>query len=114
VHRIGRTARAGSTGKAISLVSPDESPFLKDIVRLLGRDVPSLPLPQFEIREPAASEHRQGGDSPRQGAHRGEQSRSGSSGGQQRQGRHPHAHRQGARPAGRPGQGQRSPQARRG
>ena len=59
VHRIGRTARAGSTGKAISLVSPDEAPFLKDIVRLLGRDVPSQPLPQFEIRETAP-----GGASP--------------------------------------------------
>src|SRR6187455_1817142 len=52
VHRIGRTARAGSTGKAISLVSPDESSFLKDIVRLLGRDVPTLPLPAFEMKEP--------------------------------------------------------------
>jgi len=52
VHRIGRTARAGSTGKAISLVSPDEAPFLKDIVKLLGRDVPSQPLPAFEIKEP--------------------------------------------------------------
>ncbi len=31
VHRIGRTARAGSTGKAVSLVSPDEAPYLKDI-----------------------------------------------------------------------------------
>ncbi len=53
VHRIGRTARAGSTGKAISLVSPDESGYLKDIVRLLGMDVPTMPLPQFEIRESA-------------------------------------------------------------
>jgi ATP-dependent RNA helicase RhlE len=54
VHRIGRTARAGSTGKAISLVSPDEAPLLKDIVKLLGRDVPAQTLPAFEIREPAA------------------------------------------------------------
>ena len=116
VHRIGRTARAGSTGKAVSLVSPDEAPYLKDIVKLLGRDVPNLPLPQFEIRESAPAEHRQGDDSQRQGAHRGEQSRSSGAGGQPRQGRHPHAHRQGARPAGRPGQGQgqRSSQARRG
>ena len=36
VHRIGRTARAGSTGKAISLVSPDEASFLKDIVQAAG------------------------------------------------------------------------------
>jgi ATP-dependent RNA helicase RhlE len=51
VHRIGRTARAGSTGKAISLVSPDEASYLKDIKKLLGRDVPTLPLPAFEMRE---------------------------------------------------------------
>jgi ATP-dependent RNA helicase RhlE len=54
VHRIGRTARAGSTGKAVSLVSSDEAPYLKDIVKLLGRDIPSLPLPAFAITEPAA------------------------------------------------------------
>ncbi|HMA12090.1 MAG TPA: DEAD/DEAH box helicase, partial [Steroidobacteraceae bacterium] len=94
VHRIGRTARAGSTGKAISLVSPDEAPFLKDIVKLLGRDVPSLPLPQFEIREPAAAEHRHGGDpqregAHRQGAHRGDHGRGGAAG-QQRPGRPSH------------------------
>ncbi len=53
VHRIGRTARAGSTGKAVSLVSPDEAPYLKDIVKLLGREIPSLQLPAFTISEPA-------------------------------------------------------------
>jgi ATP-dependent RNA helicase RhlE len=53
VHRIGRTARAGSTGKAVSLVSPDEAPFLKDIIRLLGKDIPTQQLPQFAITEPA-------------------------------------------------------------
>ncbi|MCX7036367.1 MAG: DEAD/DEAH box helicase [Proteobacteria bacterium] len=51
VHRIGRTARAGSTGQAISLVSPDEVPFMRDIVKLLGKDIPALPTPQFDIRE---------------------------------------------------------------
>jgi ATP-dependent RNA helicase RhlE len=54
VHRIGRTARAGSTGMAISLVSPDEAPYLKDIIKLLGKDIPSLALPEFAITEPAA------------------------------------------------------------
>ncbi len=54
VHRIGRTARAGSTGKAISLVSPDETSYLRDIVRLLGRDLPTMPLPAFEMKEPPA------------------------------------------------------------
>ena len=40
VHRIGRTARAGATGIAISLVSGDEMPFLRDIERLIRRQVP--------------------------------------------------------------------------
>src|SRR5690606_4490659 len=53
LHRIGRTARAGATGKAVSLVSPDEAPYLKDIVKLLGRDIPSLQLPAFPVTEPA-------------------------------------------------------------
>jgi ATP-dependent RNA helicase RhlE len=37
VHRIGRTGRAGNTGKAISLVSPDERGQLAAIERLLNR-----------------------------------------------------------------------------
>jgi ATP-dependent RNA helicase RhlE len=37
VHRIGRTGRAGNDGRAISLVSQDEYPFLRDIERLLKR-----------------------------------------------------------------------------
>ena len=115
VHRIGRTARAGSTGKAISLVSPDEAPYLKDIVKLLGRDVPSLPLPQFEIREPAQPERSGGsGHAPRNDAprhsdghrgHRGDHGRNAASGGQQRQGRA--GHRQGQRPSGRQQQARR-------
>ena len=60
VHRIGRTARAGSTGKAVSLVSSDEAPFLRDIVKLLGRDIPSLPLPEFTISEPAGRPEQDG------------------------------------------------------
>ena len=49
VHRIGRTARAGSTGIAVSLVSPDENPLLKDIERLLRRSLPVATLPVFPI-----------------------------------------------------------------
>jgi ATP-dependent RNA helicase RhlE len=40
VHRIGRTARAGASGIAISLVSSDEMPFLRDIERLIRLQVP--------------------------------------------------------------------------
>ncbi|MEM7773525.1 MAG: DEAD/DEAH box helicase [Cyanobacteria bacterium P01_E01_bin.6] len=37
VHRIGRTGRAGNEGRAISLMSKDEEPLLKDIEKLLKR-----------------------------------------------------------------------------
>ncbi len=42
VHRIGRTARAGASGVAISLCGPDERPFLRDIEKLLHTKVPVL------------------------------------------------------------------------
>ena len=48
VHRIGRTGRAGMNGEAISLVSGDERDYLRDIQRLLKRDIPSTPVPGFE------------------------------------------------------------------
>lgn len=34
VHRIGRTARAGAEGQAISFVAPDEKAYLRDIERV--------------------------------------------------------------------------------
>ena len=41
VHRIGRTARAGAEGIAISLCSHDEVPFLRDIEKLIRMTIPS-------------------------------------------------------------------------
>jgi len=42
VHRIGRTARAGMSGKAVSLVCVDELKLLKGIEKLIGRDIPRV------------------------------------------------------------------------
>ncbi|GEO80626.1 DEAD/DEAH box helicase [Pararhodospirillum oryzae] len=39
VHRIGRTARAGASGSAISLCDDTERPLLRDIERLIGRSL---------------------------------------------------------------------------
>ena len=39
VHRIGRTGRAGNEGEAMSLVCVDEHNLLKDIERLIKRDI---------------------------------------------------------------------------
>jgi ATP-dependent RNA helicase RhlE len=54
VHRIGRTARAGGAGSAISLVAPDEAGLLKDIERLLRRPLAVAANPAFTV----AAEHR--------------------------------------------------------
>lgn len=48
VHRIGRTGRAGASGEAISLVSPDEISFLRGIERLLDERLPSEVIKGFE------------------------------------------------------------------
>jgi ATP-dependent RNA helicase RhlE len=50
VHRIGRTGRAGADGAAVSLVSEDEHKLLRDIQRVLRRDIPVMALPEFERR----------------------------------------------------------------
>ena len=47
VHRIGRTGRAGMTGEAISLVSPDEMEYLVNIEKLLKRPIPRVPTPDL-------------------------------------------------------------------
>ena len=47
VHRIGRTGRAGAQGEAISLVCVDENGFLRDIERLIKREIPKEIIPGF-------------------------------------------------------------------
>jgi ATP-dependent RNA helicase RhlE len=48
VHRIGRTGRAGETGKAISLVCADEASELFSIERLIGKLLQRHELAGFE------------------------------------------------------------------
>ena len=48
VHRIGRTGRAERTGEAISLVCVDEHKLLRDIERLLKREIPRIALPGYD------------------------------------------------------------------
>jgi ATP-dependent RNA helicase RhlE len=55
VHRIGRTARAGTDGIAISFCAPDERAFLRDIERLTKQAVPVMET-DMSLRAPRADE----------------------------------------------------------
>lgn len=85
VHRIGRTARAGNTGIAISLCSPDETPLLKSIERLIKVDIastghrveprgaaPDKPKPQRASRNRNRRRGGNGGQRPQRQPHRGD------------------------------------------
>lgn len=48
IHRIGRTGRAGNEGRAISLVSGDESKQLRDIERLMRRDIARVTISGYD------------------------------------------------------------------
>ncbi len=49
VHRIGRTARAGGSGSAVSLVSPEEAPLLREIEKVLRHSLPVAALPAYPV-----------------------------------------------------------------
>ena len=51
VHRIGRTGRAGASGKAISIVSIDEYTYARGIEKLLKIKLNSRVIPGFEPTE---------------------------------------------------------------
>ncbi len=88
VHRIGRTGRAGANGEAISLVCVDEHIFLRDIERLIKREIESVVIPGFEPDprakpEPILQRQGRGGGGRPQGGNAGSRSgapRSGSRG----------------------------------
>lgn len=56
VHRIGRTGRAGANGQALSLVSADETSFLKGIEKLIGETIEVEIIEGFEPDPNASTE----------------------------------------------------------
>ncbi|MGL5770992.1 MAG: ATP-dependent RNA helicase RhlE [Plesiomonas shigelloides] len=105
VHRIGRTGRAGCEGLALSLVCVDEHKLLRDIERLLKKEIPREALDGFapdpSIKaEPIANGRQrndrrngnQGGNGRRQGGnggnggHRGQGARAAADGASERSG----------------------------
>ena len=52
VHRIGRTGRNGASGQAVSLVAQEDAKYLRQIVRLLNRDMDIRDVAGFEPHTP--------------------------------------------------------------
>jgi ATP-dependent RNA helicase RhlE len=62
VHRIGRTARAGAAGIAISFCNNEERAYLRDIEKLTRMSLPQRAAPaglDMEVGQPADKEQRQ-------------------------------------------------------
>ncbi len=116
VHRIGRTARAGADGIAISFCDHEERSFLRDIERLIRITIPSTDRRTGERPRPEAAEghhaahrqngrpHHRGNNLPRghkggghNGGHQGRPNRGNHPGGGRNAGAHKGGH-QGARP----------------
>jgi ATP-dependent RNA helicase RhlE len=79
VHRIGRTGRAGAKGTALSFCDAEEKEYLKDIHKLINKNIPVIedhPFPFMGImpekkakdqRGPRGGGNRNGGNGNRQG-----------------------------------------------
>jgi ATP-dependent RNA helicase RhlE len=84
VHRIGRTARAGATGIAVSYVAGEERAYLRDIEKLTRvrptvvalpenfvDEMARMPKPSAESLRAEPSRHAQGQRRPDQRRHEG-------------------------------------------
>ena len=109
VHRIGRTARAGAEGQAITLVSEKDQPQFRSIEKFLEKDIEKRPVPSELGDAPA---YRTDGKSGGRGGRRNGGRRGGK--GQQRKGRKPaegkpsgHKKPEGKKPEGKKPEGRR-------
>jgi len=69
VHRVGRTARAGRSGEALTLCDNTERGLLRDIERLIKRKIDVSDAPEASGRTPVAPEERASHDAPEEKPH---------------------------------------------
>jgi ATP-dependent RNA helicase RhlE len=53
IHRIGRTGRIGNSGEALTFVTSDDEPMVKELERLLNRPLVRRTLEGFNYETPA-------------------------------------------------------------
>jgi ATP-dependent RNA helicase DeaD len=53
VHRVGRTARMGEEGWALTFIAPDDGEFITAIEKLINREIKQEQFPGFEVRRAA-------------------------------------------------------------
>ena len=75
IHRIGRTARAGKEGRAITLVNEDDQYYFGKIEKIVGYEIPKLPLPEGLNEVPQYNPNRRPPQKGRGGKPSGDRSR---------------------------------------
>ncbi|MDF1700181.1 MAG: DEAD/DEAH box helicase [Planctomycetota bacterium] len=52
VHRVGRTARMGKEGAAVTFVTIDDGPYLTQVEKLINKEIRQEMYPGFELEKP--------------------------------------------------------------
>ncbi len=74
VHRIGRTGRAGMTGHAFTLCSPEDKLAVEAIEKLTGGAIPQIVIPELDVVEWSEGDSRKRRGRPAQGGRGGRSS----------------------------------------
>ncbi len=74
VHRIGRTGRAGMTGHAFTLCSPEDKVAVEAIEKLTGGTIPQIVIPELDVVEWSEGDSRKRRGRPAQGGRGGRSS----------------------------------------
>ena len=101
VHRIGRTGRAGLSGRSFMLAAPEDGKAVAAIVKLIGRDIPLVAIEGIEPSE-LDYEERRPGRSRKAAAGAGSRERSHSAETRRKTDDQPRRRDQSARPVARP------------